>query len=292
MSNILRSFIVVWIILFVGCSQSDREGSKQAAKQDRVIQGENVLAYVNDVPITAGDVERRLEMVGRAESGKKFKEAELQRVLEELIDEELLLQEAKRQGLDKDADIQERVKAYEKRLIIEKLEEELSQEAANVNEETLSSYYESHRDQFDIPPMLKLRQIVVVDKVTADNLYKKLTKDDGSFAEMARRYSVDTATNGRGGVIGVYRKGTKQKAFEDAAYGIKEPMQFAPVFQTGEGYHVLQLLERREGVSRSFEQVKTLIRRRMAVEKEKALLEDLLTKLKEKSRIKMKMVDD
>ncbi|NOY52346.1 MAG: hypothetical protein GXP58_01855 [Deltaproteobacteria bacterium] len=248
---------------------------------------ETVLVEVNGTPVTEGDVEKRLESPRHRNEVHAPSKAEKQRVLQELIDETLLLQEAERRKMDKDATIKDRVKRYEKKLIIEKLQNSLRDSASRVGEEEIAAYYKTHRDQFNIPPMLKLRQIVVSDPVTAKNLYNKLNKDDGSFVEMARRYSVDAATKARGGLIGLYRKGTGEKSFEDAVYGIKKPMQFAPVFQTQQGYHIVQLLERREGISRSLEQFKPIIQRRITVEKEKKLLKELLTKLKEKAKIRI-----
>jgi len=270
------------------CNRPEGRGaSGQAGAGLKRSAEETVLAEVNGTPIFEKDIEERIELPGHPDQAYALNKTVRQRVLRNLINETLLLQEAERRKMDQDAAIQERVKRYEKKLILEKLKNSLRNSASRVGGEEIAAYYKTHQEQFNIPPVLKLRQIVVSDPVTAKNLHDKLTKDDGSFAEMARRYSVDAATKGRGGLIGLYRKGTREKSFEDAVYGIKKPMQFAPVFQTEQGYHIVQLLERREGISRSLEQVKPIIVRRIAVEKEKKLLDDLLVKLKEKAKIRI-----
>ncbi|PIS36781.1 MAG: hypothetical protein COT35_09360 [Nitrospirae bacterium CG08_land_8_20_14_0_20_52_24] len=289
-----QGLLFVTFIVFQACNQANQSGR---AKQDAKTSGKSadpaaVVAYVNNSKITRGDIEQRFQMLHLDTDAHEPSKTEMKGLLTELIKEELLLQEAKRRNIHKKEELQARLRQYEKRLIVEELKKDLLDkvQSEKIDDKEVSQYFETYRDQFDIPSLVKLRQIVVADKVTAGNLFNKLTKDDSSFAEMARRYSTDAATKERGGLIGVYRKGTKEKAFEDAVLGIKEPMQFAPVFKTEAGYHIVQLLERREGISRRLQDVEPLIRRRISIEKEKKVLADILSGLEKTA--KLKIVED
>lgn len=66
-----------------------------------------------------------------------------------------------------------------------------------------------------------------------------------SFAELARTYSEDHATAQGGGDLGWFSKGAMEPAF-DAALANLQPGDVSQPFQTSRGWHIAQLLQRRE----------------------------------------------
>ena len=85
-----------------------------------------------------------------------------------------------------------------------------------------------------------VRDILVADKPTADNIYSQL-QNGADFATLASQDSIDTATKDKGGDLGWFGKGTQAADFEAAVWPMKVGTINAP-FQTTTGYHIVQVL--------------------------------------------------
>ena len=77
----------------------------------------------------------------------------------------------------------------------------LAQAAANkvavapkVTDAQVKAQYEKDKSTtYALPERRKLRHILVKDKALADQLYAQLESSDANFAELAKKYSTDTA---------------------------------------------------------------------------------------------------
>ena len=63
------------------------------------------------------------------------------------------------------------------------------------------------------------------------------------FVALARERSIDLATKDNGGDLGWFPRGFVAIELENAAFGL-QPGQISAVIQLGEGYHIIQLVER------------------------------------------------
>jgi peptidyl-prolyl cis-trans isomerase C len=77
-----------------------------------------------------------------------------------------------------------------------------------------------------------------------------------SFETLAMEYSEDPSVKRNKGDLGFFGKGKMVPAFEQAAFALTEPGQISDVIETNFGFHVLKLLERREGQLKPFDDVK------------------------------------
>lgn len=82
----------------------------------------------------------------------------------------------------------------------------------------------------------------------------KLTDDPESFANLAKEYSEDSSAT-EGGDLGWFERGVMVKPFEDAAFALTEPNQISDPVQTTYGFHLIQLIERKEATETEAEQV-------------------------------------
>jgi peptidyl-prolyl cis-trans isomerase SurA len=64
------------------------------------------------------------------------------------------------------------------------------------------------------------------------------------FATLAVLYSEDPGSASKGGELGMFQRGTMRPEFEAAAFKLK-PGEVSDVVQTEDGYHIIQLIERR-----------------------------------------------
>jgi parvulin-like peptidyl-prolyl isomerase len=70
-----------------------------------------------------------------------------------------------------------------------------------------------------------------------------MLQEGADFVALARERSIDLATRDNGGDLGWFPRGFVAVELENAAFGL-QPGQISAVIQLGEGYHIIQLVER------------------------------------------------
>ncbi len=76
-------------------------------------------------------------------------------------------------------------------------------------------------------------------KLKIDELYAKLVAG-ADFAELARQFSDDKQSNERGGQLQPFKAGRLPKAFEDAAFGLKNNNDYSLPVLTQYGWHIIK----------------------------------------------------
>ncbi|MBR9923121.1 MAG: hypothetical protein GYB31_20015 [Bacteroidetes bacterium] len=82
-------------------------------------------------------------------------------------------------------------------------------------------------------------------KATIDSLYQQL-QNGAEFEVLAREYSEDKMTAGRGGYVGIFGINKYEKPFEDAAFSLNEAGQLTAPFKSSAGWHVIKLISKKE----------------------------------------------
>lgn len=143
--------------------------------------------------------------------------------------------------------------------------EELLTKEVSISEEKLQQYFEDNQAQYEIKDTYHLSQIVLATKEEAEQTVKEL--DNGSsFTAMALEKSTDTLTAAQGGDLGyVTVDDENYETIIKAAQDLKAGEWSDPV-KTDEGYAIVLLQEFVEGETYSFKDVKSQIRRQMALE--------------------------
>ena len=91
------------------------------------------------------------------------------------------------------------------------------------------------------PQLTKVEKQRFHDKIDALRLRIKSGED---FAFLAKSYSEDPGSASDGGDLGFFDRKTMVKEFTAMAFKLK-PGEVSPVFETENGYHILQVIERR-----------------------------------------------
>lgn len=86
------------------------------------------------------------------------------------------------------------------------------------------------------------RHILVDSEETAQQILTML-QQGSDFAALAREYSLDLASKDNGGDLGWFPRGLVPPELENEAFAL-QPGQVSGVVQLGEGYHVIQVVER------------------------------------------------
>jgi peptidyl-prolyl cis-trans isomerase SurA len=114
----------------------------------------------------------------------------------------------------------------------------------------MREFWEANRaQQPKRPAAISFRQVVIVPKpdsaasARALQLAESLAvvlRQGANFAEVAKKYSADSASREQGGELGWFRRGVMVKEFEDVAFHLR-PGAISDVVRTEFGFHIIQV---------------------------------------------------
>ncbi len=247
-----------------------------------------------------------------------------QMVLDRLINKETLYQESVKQGIKveeseidaqienlrsrfaTDAEYNEYLKkmnltadSLRKRikqtLSIRKFINDEFQKKTSVSEEDAKSFYESHPEIFRQNNQVHAAHILIKsdpdaesdEKTEALKKIKDIKKqlDEGAdFGKLAEKHS-EGPSGPKGGDLGFFGRGQMVKPFEEVAFSM-EAGEISDVVETRFGYHIIKVIEKKEGSTIEYDTVKQRIIQNLEREKVEKKVFDYLEELKKKADIK------
>jgi len=236
------------------------------------------LQRVNGTPVT--DRQFRLEIAKVPPYARSRYEGSegARRFLDELVDRELLYQEALRRGLDRDPEFTASLESFRRARLAEMLLRREAEARGGVAEPELRAYYEDNRENFVVPPKIHAAQILVDTPEEAREI-RRLLREGADFGALARERSQDAGSREAGGDLGMLSPGRMGGAFDKAAFALK-PGQVSEPVRSERGYLIIKVLERREGEAVSYEKVRDFLREQLAREKKQEVYGDLIQALR------------
>ncbi len=129
-------------------------------------------------------------------------------------------------------------------LIREKVDMKVAADV-KVSDNDVKAYYDKHPQVYQTPAQPEsrdVRHILVKKKALADSIYQQLQANPSKFAQLAKKYSVDTSSKVAGGRLpGGAIKGRTVPPFDKVAFSIKTNEISKPV-HTQFGWHIIQAL--------------------------------------------------
>ncbi len=117
----------------------------------------------------------------------------------------------------------------------------------------------------------------------------ELARQGHSFVELAKAYSDDAITKGDGGDVGWVAKGAlADDKLNDVISGM-DPGDVRGPIRTPRGFYVLQLIERKSGDMKPYEEVKEQLRRQLYDEQVEKATQAWMRELKKKSHIDIRL---
>jgi peptidyl-prolyl cis-trans isomerase D len=139
-----------------------------------------------------------------------------------------------------------------------------------VTENELESFYNEHKETYSAPERVRVRHILVKDEEKAAELVDKIKKGK-SFEALAKEHSIDPGSAKQGGDLGWFIRGQMVPEFEKAAFEMAKPNDLTGPIKTPFGFHILQLIDKKEAETKPFSQVKPLVEAQLKHEKSQAL---------------------
>ena len=103
------------------------------------------LAVVNGRPITQDEFQYRWSELSESSRHRYAGQGGRKKFLEDLTSREILLQEARRLGLDQSQDMRERLERHKEQLMLEDLMKDVVAMNITVSDAELQAYYDTHR---------------------------------------------------------------------------------------------------------------------------------------------------
>jgi parvulin-like peptidyl-prolyl isomerase len=210
----------------------------------------DVVARVGERMVTLADFKRYLDRnagTDLAQVGPEVASAMLDQYIEEIV----LSEYAAAHGVEVPAEkIASAVRTEAGSTVIEKRDEmrrqkliaDLTEALPQPGEVEIRAYYDQHPAEFRSGEEVHVRQILVHDEGTANNIAAQLKKG-ASFEDLSRQFSL--APNAKkGGEIGHISRGELPKMFEDEIFALK-PGSSSGVIRTENSFHIFQVDERR-----------------------------------------------
>ena len=259
---------------------------------------DDVVAKIGDRKITLSEFNKMLgyldsEKQKLIEKNPQLKENLLQQYIQGIVISKL----AKKKGFDKNLELKEQLEMITDNYIaIEYLKKEVANKV-EVSEEDIKAYYESHKDEFKTPEMVRSRHILIKTdpsasdndkknaKEKAEDILKKI-KSGEDFAKLASDISDDTGSKPKGGELGFFPKGRMVKSFEDAAFSLN-PGEVSEIVETQFGYHIIKVEEKKEPGMEPFDTAKEKIKQKLLQERTKTKVTEFIEKAMKEANIEV-----
>ncbi|QSQ26140.1 peptidyl-prolyl cis-trans isomerase [Pyxidicoccus parkwayensis] len=286
--------------LGVGVGGCNRGGSGSTSTEGEVV------AVVGDGSITRKELEAKLAeqpafVRSRYATLEKKKE-----FLDNLVRFELLVQEARRRGLEADPEVRDMLeKVMVQRLVQLQTEAPEAAEAAEASDAEARAFYDSHLSEYVKPERVKVSHLLLTGARGTPERQKALARAaqlateirrgldvPRAFDAAVRANSQDSSTQASGGDLGFRTRQELEavggSALADAALSLKTVGQLSTPIETDQGVHLLMLQARQPGSEQTFEQAQPRIVQRLSAERRAKALDTLVQSLRDKTRVEIK----
>lgn len=246
------------------------EGSDAAAEDP-------VVARVNGEDVLRSQVEETAKQL--PPQYQQQLDAIFPMLLERTIDLRLLSGAAEAADLGKDAEVQKRLAEIRVAVMREVYLEQ--QVAERVSEEMLKERYQAFLEANPPEAEVHARHILVEEEAKARELITQL--DGGAdFAELAKEHSIGPS-GAQGGDLDYFTKEQMVPAFADAAFALEKGNHSVDPVKTEFGWHVIEVLDRREIAPPKFEEVE----QQLFEELSQQAVQDILTDLRDGAEVEI-----
>ena len=287
------------------------------------------VATVNGVAISGDELTREygiyLQRTGQA-GGAVTAAQENQiksRILDGLIDQELLFQESRKLGIQiqtqsvndqwdaikqrypSEAEFQQALnsmqmtelevkKHIERGLAIKEVIDSKVANKITIEDAESKAFYDNNPQFFTQPERVKASHILIkVDPGASEEEIKaarkkiedvrKNAEGGADFAELAKTHS-EGPSNVRGGDLGFFQRGQMVKPFEDAAFAMEKD-QLSNIVETRFGYHLIKVTDKESEKTFSYDEVKERLTARLKQDKVEKEARTYIDSLKKDAKI-------
>jgi parvulin-like peptidyl-prolyl isomerase len=241
------------------------------------------LVSVNGDKLTAPELD------SLSPEGFEISRENLPKILDKWVSNTLMYQEAVRRGVEKEPQVQAHLKRLERDYLVNELLDRLTS-SIKVGPDQQMQYFNQHKEEFSCE--VKITRIVIADSLVAAQSLAEL-KAGADFTELAKERSQDlTLEAGQESRyfarnVGDPRMGG-DPAVAEAIFALS-PGQISDVVPSQEGYQIIRLADKKKvKADVIFPEVKDEIEAILSFRRSQAVVDSVLTALREKAKIELK----
>lgn len=200
------------------------------------------VATVNGKTITQKNVDSFVQLL--IKQGATDSPQLRDQVTQELIDREVFVEAADKQGISKQPEVQTELNLARQGILVKALMDDYLAKHPVTDAQVQAQYDKvkaSQADQLEY----KVRHILVKDKETADKLLANIQSKKISFEDAAKQNSIDKGSAEQGGELGWAPATNYVPPFAQAVESLKKGELDAAPVQTQFGWHIIQVEDTR-----------------------------------------------
>lgn len=303
------------------------------SKPEKGVVVEEIVARVNNDIITLSDFQKADAALHQevtqdcqnctAEKVEMQYRDRAKDLLRDLIDQQLLIQRGKDEGISVETDVVKRLDDVRKQNnlpSIDDLEKAVEGEGLSwedykaqirnsiltqrviqqemgsriiIGNDEAQKYYDDHKQDFIRPEQVVLAEIFLsTEHQTPEEIaatqrkaedYRSRIIKGEDFSDIAKRYS-EGSTAKQGGEIGTFKRGELSKQLEDSTFSLEKGGLTEPI-QTKTGFEILKVIDHFQSGQQPYEKVREEIMNKIYFERMQPAMRDYLAQLREQSYV-------
>jgi peptidyl-prolyl cis-trans isomerase C len=267
------STVAAITILLAACGKGQQAAAPAVA--DKTAASSPPVAVVDGVSISRDAYQDYLKGLLRGKAESEVTAEEKDKVLDQMINMQLIAAQAEKDGLEKDPDVATRLALVRTQILADAAAQKYVKSHEPTDQE-LHAAYDAATDKTEY----RASHILVPTKEKADQVIKKL-KGGAKFEDVAKAESTDNS-KANGGDLGWFTTARMVKPFGDAVKALKVGETTTDPVQTQYGWHVIKLVETRDA---PFDQFKGQLSNGILQKK----FQDYIEALKKTAKIEKKL---
>ncbi|WP_455209272.1 peptidylprolyl isomerase [Kaarinaea lacus] len=244
--NLVRTFLAMTCLVLISTPGAAAEQKK-----------DGVIAVVNGKEITASMLQAYQKSRGFIDNISQ--QQQIQMMVEELINRELIYQDALKNGVDKSAEVEAQLDLLRKNVVAGVMLKNVTQ-AAKISDEDLKKEYEKQKSKMSTAEY-KASHILVEKEDDAKAIITEIDKG-ADFADLAKKKSVGPSAP-HGGDLGWFKPDEMVEPFAKAVEGLKNGEYTKTPVKTDFGWHVIKREDSREVPPPPYEQMREQLKMRV-----------------------------
>ncbi|MFM2148706.1 MAG: hypothetical protein RLZZ187_1012 [Pseudomonadota bacterium] len=250
-------------------AQAQTPGAQPPAPAAQAAAADPVLARVDGIEIRQSELEAEVRRL--PEELRNMPPMMLQPLLlDQMITQKAIVAAARAEGLDRDAEVQARIRRSEEETLQQALL--LREVQPLLTEDALRARHRAETTARPPEEEIRASHILVASEADARAVITEVRRPGADFAEVARRRSTDPGAR-NGGDLGFFKRGDMIPEFEQAAFAMRVGEISAAPVRTQFGWHVIRLEERRAVAPPSFDESREALRQQAFEEGVNAVVE-------------------
>jgi len=279
MKNTFIPLLVVGTALMAtGCDQQGASGTGLTSSAPTVSKAD-AIASVNGIYISKDTLAKLEQEIALRSQGQTFPK---DRLVNELVQSELLVQDALQKKLDKTPEVQELLERTRRQVLAQAGIQNLMK-TNPVTDAEIKAEYDSKMGG-DNAKEYKARHILVKpdDKELAVKIIGELDKG-GDFAKLANKHSLDGKEAQNGGELGWFSAGQMVEPFSKAVIALEKGKYSKEPVQTQFGWHIILKEDERAQKAPPLEDVKPQLKPFL----ERKKVQDIMENMRKQAKVEI-----